>query len=420
MQMIAEPPSPLRRVLLYAHDTYGLGHLRRNLAIAKYLLETTAGLRVVLASGSPVADRFDLPQGLSVVPLPTVVKMGVDDYRPLDPGLDPGVVRRARAAIIADVARRFDPDILLVDHAPQGMKGELLPTFETLRVHCPNTRIVLGLRDILDDEVTVQRTWREQGVLDTLESVYDRVLVYGSRDVYDVVSRYGMPASVAARTSFCGYLGREPAAPLIPQTLGFEPQARFVLGLAGGGGDGLAALSAALEAAERLGVASVLLTGPLMGRRDRLAVAHAVSRSRNGHILEFTSRPEGLIAAASAVVTMGGYNILCELMAARIPTVVVPRIWPRREQVLRAELFAKRDLLQLVHPGSGLASRLLPAIANALDRGVSKQPNIDLNGLPRVRGFLLHEASMARRTRTQEMNQAASEAQSLSPLEVAR
>jgi len=224
----------LRRVLLYAHDTYGLGHLRRNLAIAGRLLQHRPGLQVVLMTGSSVAERFPMPRGLALVRLPPVVKVVAEDYRPRDQRLGIDLVRRARSAIMADTARRFRPDVFLVDHAPQGMKGELLPVFATLRSASPATRIVLGLRDVLDDPDSVRQTWSEQGAYQTLETVYDRILVYGSPGLFDVAPAYGLSAAVAAKLTYCGYVCR----PAEHRTPGPSESEAFVLGTAGGGGDG--------------------------------------------------------------------------------------------------------------------------------------------------------------------------------------
>lgn len=120
------------RVLLYSHDTYGLGHLRRNLVIARQLLGAARPPQVVLASGSPVIDQVPRPPGLVCVQLPPVVKTGEDEYRSLEPSLTISLVRRARSAVLSDVVARWKPNVLLVDHAPQGMKGELLPIFDEL------------------------------------------------------------------------------------------------------------------------------------------------------------------------------------------------------------------------------------------------------------------------------------------------
>ncbi len=384
----------LHRLLLYSHDTYGLGHLRRNLAIANHLLATVPGLQVVLMSGSPTARRFPLPRGLTLVSLPPVVKVGPEEYRGRDPRVDFAVVRQARAAIIADVARRFCPDVFLVDHAPHGMKGELLPALEALRNHSPATRIVLGLRDVLDDPTVVRQLWREQGVLDTLERVYDRVVVYGSRDLLDVAAEYGFPPAVLDRTSYCGYICRPQAAPSVA---GPSSDDRFVLGTAGGGGDGLDVLIATLRAAEALALPSLLITGPFMSNGDRCDLAAAVRASRAGRMEEFVAGLETLLPNAAAVVSMAGYNTLCEVIPSGVPAVVVPRVWPRREQAIRARLFADRGLVHVVEPGPDLDARLTPVLRTALSQGRRRPASFDGEGLARLRGLLLAETERSGR-----------------------
>ena len=383
----------LRRLLLYSHDTYGLGHLRRNLAIATYLLRTTRQLQIVLLSGSPVATRFPMPRGLSVVSLPSVVKVAPEEYAARDRQVSIGIVSRARAAIIADVARRFQPDAVLVDHAPQGMRGELLPMFDALRRDVPEARIVLGLRDILDDPASVRRTWGENGVLDTLEHVYDRVLVYGSRDILDVATAYGIPNRLRSRISYCGYIARpEDSLPhALPIATTDLPVGPYVLGTAGGGEDGIPVLRATLQAAARVGIQGLLVTGPLMRsdvREELVAEAAAVDGAR---VVEFVPDLERVMAGASAIVTMGGYNTLCEAVGSRVPTVVVPRTWPRREQAIRAGLFAARGLVRVVEPGDDLTERLVASLRDALADGPRSVNGIDLEGARRVREALLGE-----------------------------
>ncbi len=387
----AEPR--LRRLLLYSHDTYGLGHLRRNLAIATHLLRNTRQLQIVLVSGSPVAARFPMPRGLSLVTLPSVVKVAPEEYVARDRQISFGVVSRARAAIIADVARRFQPDAVLVDHAPQGMKGELLPTFDALRRHVPEARIVLGLRDILDDPASVRRTWEDQGVLDTLEHVYHRVLVYGSRDILDVATAYGIPNRLRSRVSYCGYVSRhgDPLPHAVPAGIADLPVGPYVLGTAGGGEDGIPVLQATLRAAARLGIQGLLVTGPLMRpsiREELVAEAATVDGVR---VAEFIPDLERVMAGAAAIVTMGGYNTLCEAVASGVPTVVIPRTWPRREQAIRAGLFAERGLVRVVEPGDDLDERLTAPLRAALADGPRGIVGIDLDGARRVRDALLDE-----------------------------
>lgn len=339
--------SGLNRVLLYSHDTYGLGHLRRNLAIATHLLGTVPGIQVVLATGSVVADQFTKPEGLQVVELPPVIKTGVEKYNSREPGMSLSLVRRARSAVLIDVVKRWKPDVLLVDHSPQGMKGELLPVFDALAEHSPRTKVVLGLRDIIDDPASVREVWEAEGVYETLETVYDKILVYGQREIADVVSAYGLSASVASRLSYCGYVvSPGPSAPKVPDGVG-EGQS-YVLGTVGGGGDGVEILLATLEAASDLGLAPVLACGPLMPPKDRQLIEERAKQYPGALLVDMFDDVAAVAMGASCVVTRGGYNSLCELVPLGVPVVVVPRSWPRTEQLLRARAFESRGLVTAV------------------------------------------------------------------------
>ncbi len=388
-------PTALRRVLLYSHDTFGLGHLRRNLAIAQRLLESRAGLQVVLMTGSPVAERFPMPRGLTVVGLPAVVKVGAERYRPRDERFDIDLVRRARSAVMVDAATRLRPDVFLVDHAPQGMKGELLPVFDALRRSSPATRIVLGLRDVLDDPMRVRATWADQDVYRTLASAFDRIVVYGSEDLFDVVEAYGLSEAVSSQVTYAGYICR-PAKGQVPSATS-ATSAGYVLGTAGGGGDGIEVLSATLAASASLGVPSRVVTGPLMSATDRAALERQARRVGGATLVEFVDDLSDSIARAGAVVTMGGYNTLCELVSSGVPTVVVPRTHPRREQAIRAELFERRGAVSVVPAGAALESRLRAGVAAALAAGARRGPcRIDLGGLDRLDEVVEAEARSSR------------------------
>jgi predicted glycosyltransferase len=391
-QVISFPAErPVRKVLLYSHDTYGLGHIRRNLAIAQHLLARQPSLQIVLVSGSIVSDRFELPSRLTVVKLPAVVKDGPESYRPVDPRLSHGLVRRARTAVIADVARRFAPDVFLVDHAPAGMGGELRDVFELLARERPRARVALGLRDVLDEPESVIGTWSRQGIHELLDQVYDEIYVYGQRDMFDVGSAYDMHPRVRVRLQYTGYLDRS-----LTEGVEVAPIAQpFLLATAGGGGDGAAVLTAALDAGERLEMPTMIVTGPLIDARRRAALDARAASTPGAGVVTFHPALGSLMRSASAIVTMGGYNSLCEASSAGTPTIVVPRTWPRREQEIRAQLFADRGLVDVVAQGPDLADRLTPVIRERLrGRGRPGDP-LDFGGLDRLADGLLGLAPVA-------------------------
>ena len=374
----------LSKVLLYSHDTYGLGHLRRNLVIAGQLLGKAHPPRVVLASGSPVIDQVLRPQGLVCVQLPPVVKTGEDEYRSIEPSLGISLVRRARSAVLVDVVRRWKPDVLLVDHSPQGMKGELLPVFDALPWCSPRTKVVLGLRDIIDEPERVSSTWESDGVYQTLESVYDRIFVYGSRDLFDLATAYRIPEPVASRLEYCGYVtGDRGGHAKRPD--GIPPVGEYVLGTVGGGGDGVEVLMATAEASARLGLGSVLCTGPLMTALDRQRLRAHTAPIRGAVVVEHLQDLAAVAAGAHGVVSRGGYNSVCELVSIGAPTIVVPRAWPRHEQVLRARAFGARGLVRVVEEGGhDLVEQLRDALGG-IARGTEQPvPRVDLHGRQRV------------------------------------
>ena len=71
------------RVLIYSHDTFGLGHLRRCRTIAHSLVERFKGLSVLILSGSPIIGSFDFRARVDFVRIPGVIKLRNGDYQSL-------------------------------------------------------------------------------------------------------------------------------------------------------------------------------------------------------------------------------------------------------------------------------------------------------------------------------------------------
>lgn len=390
---------PVRSVLMYSHDTYGLGHLRRNTAIAHALLARDPGVSIALLSGSSVADQLSLPDGVSVIHLPSVVKVGAERYRPVDPSRSLRALRAERAAMISATLLRQRPDVFLVDHAPLGMKAELSHALRLARNHLPSTRVVLGLRDILDDATVVRQTWQEQAVYQALDRFYDQILVYGSRELFDVTVEYGFPASVRERTTFTGYITKDEGleAPAGPDGAwgGVPPEICRVLVMGGGGGDAAALFRLFLQAwptvRSTVGANALLVTGPLMDDDVRRSLVQASAAVAGITTIAFSPSMLSLVAAADLVVSMGGYNSVTEVVAAGKSLVCCPRVTPRTEQLLRATILERLGLARMVRLDSEPAE-----LACAIRQGLSDaaRPHwsaraLDLDGGRRVGDELL-------------------------------
>jgi predicted glycosyltransferase len=371
-------------VMFYSHDTYGLGHLRRTLTLARFLPAARPLRSQLIVTGSPLAHRFQLPPRTDYVKLPSVLKKGVERYEPRYLRVPFADVRDLRADMLLSAARHVRPEVLIVDNVPGGLKGELLPTLRHLKEH--DCRLVLGLRDVIDEPDWVRRSWERSGSYELLDELYDLILVYGRRDVYDVAAEYGFSPEAEAKTRYVGYLEREEPTRR-PQEVRAELELvtdRLVLVMAGGGGDGHDLLRAVVEASRGNGAGPpydlLLLGGPLMPPEDRARVLALAADDASIRYLDFVDDVASYVAAADAIVSMGGYNSVCELLSAGKSAVVVPRIEPRREQLIRAEALSRWGVLRFLHPEELTAPRVSAEIDHLLAHPRARR--MPLDGLP--------------------------------------
>src|SRR6266576_86267 len=175
MTVLRSLPLNVRTLFLYAQDTHGLGHVTRTLTIARHVLARYPNALAYVATASPVAGQFALPPRCDYIKLPTLL---TPDGVRLAPPQEEEVkrhFRRVRGAILRDAVLGLEPDVVLVDHEPLGAKGEFADGLAALKAQRPETRFVFGLRDIMDDTVRIRAQWRELGVYEALEHLYDVV-----------------------------------------------------------------------------------------------------------------------------------------------------------------------------------------------------------------------------------------------------
>jgi predicted glycosyltransferase len=308
-----------------------------------------------------------------------------------------------RREMIRNLVVSFAPDVFLVDNFPLGSGDELLATLHELR-RGP-TRTVLGLRDIVDSPETVRNDWGRQRMYDVLDRYYDRVLVYGMREVLDAAEAYALPPTISSKIRYCGYVAEDfterefeehPA-----RELGIAKP--FLLATAGGGGDGFPLLKALAGALHRIAdLPAVIVTGPLMSPADRERLRSAIGKRPETVLLDYLPDLPRYIAAARLVVAMGGYNTAAEIVALGARALVAPRTWrygehrkrsevrAEGEQRLRAEALSRLGLVEVLDPEA-----LTPeAVAACVERSLAaKRPcsavRLDLAGRERVASELL-------------------------------
>lgn len=377
------------RVVLYSHDAQGLGHTRRNLAIAT-ALAATGGIDVLMITGAHESARFAMPPRVDCLTLPAVSKSLAGEYRPRSLGLSLPALIRVRAGTIRAAVEAFVPDVLIVDKLPAGIQGELLPTLEMLRAR-GDVRLVLGLRDVLDQPHVVCNEWLRSGTRELMRTSYDAIWVYGDPRVYDLGAEYQLDSDLGARLRWTGYLGRSwctdgshPSTPGLPDV----PPGPLALCLVGGGQDGFPLARAFAAAKLPTGTSGVVVTGPFMPADERSELAACAAAREDLCVLPFVPEPGPLIDRAGPIVSMGGYNMLCELLHAGRRPLVVPRVRPRHEQLIRGQRLAAAGVLDLLPPGQLCHERLSAWLAAPMPMDRHPRDVIDLEGLSRLPGLL--------------------------------
>ncbi len=362
------------RVLIYSHDSFGLGHLRRCRALGGALTAARPDLSVLIVSGSPIIGAFEFPARVDFVRVPGIIKLKDGAYVPQKLPADAVDVFQLRAEIIEQAALVFRPDLVIVDKEPLGLRGELTQTLRTLKDR--GTRLVLGLRDVLDDAEALDQEWNRKGVGPALCDLYDEIWIYGVEDVYDPLQGLSLPDGLREKTRYTGYLRRELPSGGGPLRLTL-PATPHVLVTTGGGGDGEGLIDWALSAYEQAGAGlppALFVLGPFMeplARENFLARAGALPKVT---ATVFDAEMERLVDRASGVVAMGGYNTFCEILSFDKPAAIMPRERPRREQWIRAKRAEDMGLVRLLEDPAEHGRARDPAAMASVIRGLPSQP----------------------------------------------
>jgi predicted glycosyltransferase len=379
----------------------GLGHRERVLKIATAFTAELPGAQVLLATAAGEGLAGRLPPRVEVLALaPGGVARGPGRVELLTPG-DLVAMHAARAGVIRDAAARFQPDLVLVEHSPAGVLGELLETFDLLGAARRPPKLVLGLREIIcEPPPRVHKAWEDEGIYGEIASRYDRVLVYGSECLLASASRYGYAEAAAGKLRYCGYVG-----PVHPIGRGSHTGDGTIVVTGGGGAFGYPMMSRCVPAlrsvSERRRV--IFVTGPRMDSSDRDALVALAS----GSAIEVRANEErmsSLLATADLAICLGGYNTLTEALAARCRVLVMPRTWTgatqareagqtnlpisESEQLLRIELFAQLGLIEVVEPAAG-PDEIAATVERALATGAPEPCELPLDGAARAARELL-------------------------------
>jgi predicted glycosyltransferase len=215
------------------------------------------------------------------------------------------------------------------------------------------------------------------------------IWIYGDPTVFDPVRQYGFSPELAARVRYSGYFDqrlrlRWTAEAVNPLPMLGLPPGKLVLCMLGGGQDGQQLAEAFASCRLPPDANGLLLAGPYLPQDARRRLHKLAAGRRRFRVLDFLGEPGLLLQHADRVIAMGGYNTVSEVLSFEKPALLVPRIAPRCEQLIRTERLRAMGLIDMLHP-----SKLTPAAISAwLARDVgpyrSAHEQLDFDGIGRL------------------------------------
>lgn len=355
--------------MIYCHDLFGLGNVRRMLEYSKHLREAYPYASLLFVMGSSHIDMFDLPEGMDIVKLPELCRTTDGSVGARALGGEADRALGLRKSILKTCALGFEPDLLLIDKKPLGANNELS---ETLDILSPDCARVLVLRDILDAPEKTIADLEKSGFCEAIRQHIDQIQILGERAIFDMARAYKWPQDIADKVYYTGYVvpqdtprSREDVA----STLGIQANGKIVFATVGGGEDGKGVLDRMLDVAQmdQSGTQYVVLTGPNLDNQLYLELVARAVHLPNVCLLKRSTEVSSLISAADVVVSMAGYNSVCAILAAEKPAVLMPRTEPSQEQLVRTQMLASRGLASFVSQDQDVSSLYL-AIEAALKK----------------------------------------------------
>jgi predicted glycosyltransferase len=354
-------------VLFYVQHLLGIGHLQRALSLVDAIACEDVVVTLVLGGELPpwpISARAE-----RLVQLTPVSARDASFKELVGPGgrpIDQKLEKSRRGALLAafDAAR---PDALVIEAFPFGRRAfrfELEPLLERARARRPRPRIICSLRDIV---VVPDKAARRRDIIDRVRADFDFVLVHGDPDFIPLDESFPAASEIADRLIYTGYISAPDQPDMKDETAGADE----VLVSVGGGAVGETLLTIAVEARRRgclSGLTWRLLAGPNLpaGTFDGLAGSLPAGVVLERYRREFPQ----MLRRCRVSVSQAGYNTILNILAARVPAVVVPFASEREtEQQLRAERLAARGVLELVNEADLTPDRLARAIERSIERG---------------------------------------------------
>jgi predicted glycosyltransferase len=371
------------KILHYTQYVFGVGHLFRSMAIDRALAPLTVDL-VTGGAGVPIP----MPDNVRHHAMPAL-RMDENYGRILTVDEDGDLENtwNAREAMLLELFRDLDPDVLLIEMFPFGRRlfsRELLPLLAANRSRPRPAVTLCSVRDILVEKKDPAKF--EKRVLGWLNPWFDGVLVHADPDLVRLDRTFSRTADIACPVWYTGYVAEGPGLPdkaSARAALGMDADETIILASAGSGTIIRDLLDPIMEACillnERLPHRLLMFTGPNAPADEVRRLAERGRDHPGAVVEEFTSRFPDHVLACDLSVSRGGYNTTMNLLACGARGLMHP-YGHDREQRMRLEALSALGHVGLLEDADLESARLSGLMEDALRREHAPSRPLRLEG----------------------------------------
>jgi predicted glycosyltransferase len=372
--------------IIHCNYVYGIGHFVRMVELARGLSDR---FDMYLLNGGEPVPNYNIPAEISCLQIPAIYSEEMlQQLRPVDRSMDLRQCYAMRSAMIADLVSAITPDLLITEHFPFGplFESEVLSLISHVKTCNPRSKVVSSVRDIILAEGGGAR---DAYTCSLLNHWYDLVLVHGDPRIVPFTTSFPLAREIQIPCHYTGYIVKsiQPVAP--PRDL------PILLVSVGGGRMGGELLYRVLEAHEAIAHQwhhqLVMFTGAFQQDAQRLNAYLHENGLRHVTVRQFDEeRYRQTLAAASAVICMGGYNSLLEAVSLGRPVLIYNRVFygNNQEQNLRMARFEQAGLVHIINSDDLTPTNLAKRVVDTVMNWRRVHLDINVNGIVETRKVL--------------------------------
>jgi len=360
--MLLKKSSKTIKILYYTHNSLGIGHAVRTLAIIRGLRKINRNIKFLVVTASKVPNIF-LDEGIEVVKMPsTILTKGKNGWAMKPRFLDIGIsnIIGMRYKILLDCFYSFRPHAVFIDNILSGQGSELLPIILHRHIEkaTGNNSFLLYLtsRGILDAPAKIVAENNRKAHLSTdINSlgVVDRIFIMENKSTIDFNKDYDF----GVKKNQFQYLGK--FITKVEQDLlkrkdvltknGIPLDKKVVLVRLGHEDNDVELLKKVINSFKKFNkwhndnYFLMVCSEPYTDKRMVLQLVDGYYNENINH-RTFISDMIDLIYHSEIVISRAGYNITAEIEATGTKAILIPFGQRTEEQLMRAKAIKNKRI----------------------------------------------------------------------------